>query len=161
MVFVAMPKVYAYETVRQIDNAVTKLEKYAAFHSNKVKQAQIMRRVILEKKRTMLITQARRAVKNASAKGQKKEEKPKGKGRPRKFEGRCTACINRYLKVKGGGGHLTAKNGGVPAGAGYIFRDNLEGAQCSSDTPETELPASSVAASRPQQPEEDGGTSIW
>ena len=102
MVFVAMPKVYAYETVRQIDNAVTKLEKYAAFHSNKVKQAQIMRRVILEKKRDMLITQARRAVKNASAKGQKKEEKPKGKGRPRKFEGRCTACINRYLKVKGG-----------------------------------------------------------
>jgi len=102
MVSAAMPNIYAYETVRQIDNAVTKLEKYTAFHANKVKQAQIMRRVILEKKRNMLLVQARQQVRQAQKKGQKKEEKQKGKGRPRKYDGRCTACINRYLKVKGG-----------------------------------------------------------
>ena len=104
MVSVAMPNIYAYETVRQIDHAVKKLEKYTASHANEVKQAQIMRRVILEgkKKRNMLLAQARREGKNAQKKSQEKEEKPKGKGRPRNSEGRCTACINRYLKVKGG-----------------------------------------------------------
>ena len=49
MVFVAMPTIYACETVRQIDHAMTKLEKYTAFHANKVKQAPVMRRVRLEK----------------------------------------------------------------------------------------------------------------
>ena len=49
-----------------------------------------------------MVKQARQQVKEAQTKGQKKDEKKNGKGRPQKYDGRCTACINRYLKIKGG-----------------------------------------------------------
>ena len=94
-----MPVTRAYKTIKDFDKAVGKLEKYIAFHAKKVKEAQIIRKVVLERKRSLQLKEARLQLKNGDKNGE--DEQPK-KGRPRKCAGRCTACINRFLKVKGG-----------------------------------------------------------